>query len=155
MQTSAPLELLADAGGSVTFGWADERAYYARFSRSLSARLGETFAGRLAAAVASVSSLSLFADARELESYDLTARSAVLRVLEGQRLKLARIDVLWWDGSEPSAAVRAALGACLHVTFDAGEFDARLAKYAPEARTKLVAKSDSPYRSRWPLRRGP
>lgn len=153
MHKSAPLELLADAAGSVTFGWADESVYYARFSRSLSARLGETFAARLAAAVASVTSLSFFADASELESYDLTARSAALRVLEGQRFKLERIEVLWWDGSEPSVAVRASLGAPLRVTLDADEFEARLMAHAPHARSKLVAKPDSPHRARWPLRR--
>lgn len=153
MHKSAPLELLADAAGSVTFGWADEGVYYARFCRSLSARLGETFAARLSAAVASVTSLSFFADASELESYDLTARSAALRVLEGQQIKLERIEVLWWDGSEPSPAVRASLGAPLRVTLDAAEFEARLMAHAPHARRKLVAKPSSPHRSRWPLRR--
>lgn len=153
MQKPAPLELLADAAGSVTFGWADERVYYARFSRSLSARLGESFGVRLAAAISSVSSLSFFADASELDSYDLTARGAVLRVLEGHCAKLERIEVLWWEGSEPSASVRATLGDALRVTKDTEDFEARLMKHAPQARTKLVAKPDSPHRSRWPLRR--
>lgn len=153
MQKSAPLELLADASGSVTFGWADEGVYYARFSRSLSGRLGETFATRLVAAVEGVTSLSYFADARDLESYDLAARGAVMRVLERQREKLERIEVLWWDGSEPSAAVRAVLGEALHVSRNAFEFEARLMANAPQARSKLVAKPESPHRSRWPLRR--
>ncbi|RYZ01934.1 MAG: hypothetical protein EOO73_33760 [Myxococcales bacterium] len=153
MQTSASLELLADAAGSVTFGWADDGVYYARFSRSLSARLGETFAARLSAAAASVDSLSCFADARDLESYDLTARSAVLRVLEAQRVKLQRIEVLWWDGSAPSGSVRATIGESLHVTLNAAEFEARLMACAPRARRRLGVKPDSPHRSRWPLRR--
>ncbi|MDF3070387.1 MAG: hypothetical protein K0R38_5988 [Polyangiaceae bacterium] len=153
MQKSAPLELLADASGSVTFGWADDRVYYARFSRSLSARLGETFAARLAAAVEGVTSLSYFADARDLESYDLAARSAILRVLGRQRSKIEHLEVLWWDGTEPREAVRATFGESLHVTRNAAEFEARLVAYAPQARSMLVAKPEPPYRSRWPLRR--
>ena len=35
MSYSAPLELLTDASGSVTFGWADDGVYYARFTRCL------------------------------------------------------------------------------------------------------------------------
>ena len=46
MPYAAPLEMLADASGSVSFGWADDGVYYARFGRSLSARLGEAFAAR-------------------------------------------------------------------------------------------------------------
>ena len=51
MSYSAPLELLTDALGSVTFGWMEEGVYYARFSHCLSARVGEAFAARLRAAV--------------------------------------------------------------------------------------------------------
>ncbi len=153
MLQSAPFELLADAGGSVTFGWADDSVYYARFSRTLSARLGETLASRLAAAAASASSLTYFADARELESYDLSARSAILRVVNEQRAKLERLELLWWEGIDPSANVRAAFGDVLHITRDAAEFERRLTTRAPLARTKLVAKPDSPHRTRWPLRR--
>lgn len=153
MQTSAPLELLADAAGAVTFGWAEERVYYARLTRSLSARLGETFAARLGAAVASVSSLRFFLDARELESYDLTARSAALRVLVGQRLKLEQVEVLWWKGSEPNAAVRATLGESVRITADEAEFEARLLAHAPQACAKLLAKPEPPRRSRWLLGR--
>jgi len=80
MSYSAPLEMLADAAGSVTFGWADEGVYYARFSRCLSARLGEAFAGRLRAAVQAAPNVKYFADGRALESYDLMARSAFVRV---------------------------------------------------------------------------
>ena len=47
MSYSAPFELLTDAAGSAIFGWADEGVYYARFSRVLSARVGEAFAAHL------------------------------------------------------------------------------------------------------------
>jgi hypothetical protein len=153
MFQAAPFELLADAAGSVTFGWADERVYYARFSRSLSARLGETFAGRLRAAAASVTSLKYFADARELESYDLLSRSAFVRAVGEQRRKFVQIDVLWWEGADWSDAVVAAIGDPLFVTRDALTFETRLLTAAPRARNKLASKPESRHRSRWPLRR--
>lgn len=153
MPYSVPLELLADAAGSVTFGWADEGVYYARFSRSLSSRLAETFADRLSTGLTGASRVSYFADARELESYELLARSAILRVLKEHRDKLEHIDLLWWGGSAPNEVIRAELGDVLHVTLDAEDFEARLCARAPDARTKLVAKPDSPHRPRRPLRR--
>jgi hypothetical protein len=153
MFQAAPFELLADAAGSVTFGWADDRVYYARFSRSLSARLGETFASRLRAAAASVTSLKYFADARELESYDLLSRSAFVRAVGEQRRKFEQIDVLWWEGADWSDAVVAAIGEPLFVTRDPLTFESRLLTAAPRARTKLASKPESPHRSRWPLRR--
>jgi hypothetical protein len=153
MQKSASLELLADAAGAVTFGWAGERVFYARFSRSLSARLGQTFAARIADALNSVSTLTFFADARDLASYDLLARGAVLRVLKEQHAKLEGVEVLWWSNGGSSGTARAALGDALRMTPDAAEFEARLVARAPHARSKLLSKPDSPHRSRWPLRR--
>src|SRR6478752_8890371 len=64
MSYSAPLEMLADASGSVSFGWADDGVFYARFARSLSARLGEAFAARLRAAVLAADAIKYFGDAR-------------------------------------------------------------------------------------------
>lgn len=153
MLQSAPLELLADAAGSVTFGWAEEGVYYARFSRSLSARLGESLAARLASAAATAPSLIYFADACELESYDLSARSAILRVVREQRQRLEGVELLWWDGIDPSHSIRTELGELLRVTRDVAEFERRLLARAPQARERLVVRPDSPHRSRWPLRR--
>ena len=152
MPHSAPLELLADASGSVTFGWADEGVFYARFSRCLSARLGEIFASRLRVAALSCSSLKYFADARDLESYDLLARSAFVRVVNEHRRKFEQLNVLWWNGSDVSASVLQALGQPQLVTKDAIDFEARLMACAPRARAKLGAKSAPRYSSRWPLR---
>ncbi len=44
---AAPLELLTDASGSVSFGWVDAGASYARFSHGLSTGLGTAYANRL------------------------------------------------------------------------------------------------------------
>jgi hypothetical protein len=153
MSHSVPLELLADAVGSVTFGWADEGVYYARLSGSLSGRVGEAFAARLSAGLERVGRVRYFADARDLESYELTARSAILGVLKQHHDKLEGIDLLWWGGSAPSEVIRAEIGDALYVTLDAEEFEARLCARAPEARAKLVAKPDSSYRNRRPVRR--
>lgn len=153
MGISTPFELLADAGGSVTFGWADERVYYARFSRSLSARLGETFAERLRAAAKGVDRLEYFADARDLESYDLLARGALTHAIGEQRPKFEQITVLWWNGAEPNPSAVAAIGEPLYVTRDALDFERRFAASAPRASTRLTAKLESRHRARWPLRR--
>jgi len=153
MSYSAPLEMLADASGSVTFGWADEGVYYARFSRCLSAKLGEAFAGRLRAAVTGGGVVKYFADARALESYDLLARSAFVRVVSEHRRKFAELNLLAWTGGEISPAFINALGQPLSITKDALEFEAQLLRTAPRARVKLGARADGQQRSRWGLRR--
>jgi hypothetical protein len=152
MSDSDALELLTDATGAVTFGWMEEGVYYARFTRCLSARLGEAFAARLRAAVQS-GPIQYFSDARALESYDLLARSAFVRVVSEHRRHFERIALLSWSGSEMSPALLAALGEPTEVIKDPIEFETTLFATAPRARYKLGAKSDTPARSRWPLRR--
>ena len=153
MSYSAPLEMLADAGGSVTFGWADEGVYYARFNRSLSARLGEAFSGRLRSAVEAAPSINYFADGRALESYDLLARSAFVRVVSEHRRKFELLTLLSWAGAEINSALVKALGQPLVVAKDALEFEALLLSAAPRSRVKIGAKPESPHGTRWPLRR--
>jgi hypothetical protein len=154
MSYSAPLELLTDATGSVTFGWMEEGVYYARFSHCLSARLGEAFAARLRSAVqSSRGPMKYFADGRALESYDLLARSAVVRVVTEHRRRFVGITLLAWDGGEVDHAMVTALGEPIEVTKDTIDFEASLFATAPRARYKLGAKTDARSRSRWPLRR--
>jgi hypothetical protein len=153
MSYSAPLEMLADAVGSVTFGWADEGVYYARFSRCLSGRLGEAFAGRLRAAVETSSSIKYFADGRALESYDLLARSAFVRVVTEHRRKFEQLTLLWWSGTDAGSALVSALGRPLFITKDAVDFETLLMNVAPRGRCKLGVKPESPHGTRWPLRR--
>jgi hypothetical protein len=151
MSYSAPLEILADAAGSVSFGWADEGVYYARFSGSLSARLGEAFATRLRAALVASPGLKYFGDARAVESYDLLARGAFARLVAEHRSKFQELNLLWWDGDLASTS-GAALGEPLFVTKDAGDFEARLLTAAPRARSKLGARPTPRLRRRWLLR---
>jgi hypothetical protein len=154
MSHSAPLELITDATGSVTFGWIDDGVYFARFSRCLSARLGEAFAARLRVATQSCATFKYFGDARGLESYDLLARSAFLRVVAEQRRKFESITLLSWAAAELSPAFVATLGDNVLVLKDAIDFEARLMATAPRARHKLGVTPPEPrQRSRWPLRR--
>jgi hypothetical protein len=153
MSYSAPLELITDATGSVTFGWVNDGVYYARFSRCLSARLGEAFAARLRTVAQGAVSLSYFGDARALESYDLLARSAFVRVVVEQRRKFESITLLSWVGIEVSQGLVSALGDNVLVTKDPIDFEARMLAAAPRARHKLGAKPDPRQFSRWPLRR--
>jgi len=143
--------MLADASGSVTFGWADEGVYYARFSRCLSSKLGEAFAARLRSAVEETA-LKYFADGRALESYDLLARSAFVRVVTQHRRRFAELHLLSWAGGEINPAFVSALGEPLAIAKDASDFETRLLASAPRARFKLAARPDSP-RARWGLRR--
>lgn len=154
MPYSAPLEMLADASGSVSFGWADEGVYYARFGRSLSSRLGEAFAARLGAVVGAADSIRYFGDARSVESYDLLARRAFIRVVAAHRPRFAELNLLWWDGDDMGAACVKALGQPLFVTRDVVDFETRLLKAAPRSKGKLVGgEPATALRARWPLRR--
>lgn len=153
MSHAAPLELITDAAGSVTFGWVDDGVFYARFSRCLSAKLGDAFAVRLRDALAHCKSLKYFADARALESYDLLARSALVRVVSEHRRKFESLVLLNWEGAELSPAFLASLGDNVIVARDPIDFEARLMANAPKARFKLVDKQDTRQRLRWPLRR--
>lgn len=146
------LEMLADAVGSVTFGWADTGVFYARFSRCLSAKTGEAFAARLRSTARIGTRFKLFADARALESYDLLARAAFLRVVSEYGRLFEQINVLAWAGDVDPVLLRT-LGEKTVVTKDALEFEARLMGATPRARTTLAAKPESPHRTRWPLRR--
>jgi hypothetical protein len=153
MSYSAPLELLTDATGSVTFGWMEEGVYYARFSHCLSARLGEAFAARLRAAAQSAAAIKYFGDGRALESYDLLARSAFVRVVTEHRRRFQSITLLPWTGGEVDKALLAALGDSIEVIKDTIDFETSLFATAPRARYKLGVKNDDRARSRWPLRR--
>ena len=153
MSYSAPLELLTDVSGSITFGWADDGVYYARFTRCLSARLGEAFAARLRAAVPASGTIKYFADGRAMESYDLLARSAFVRVVTEHRRKFEQINILAWTGGEVSPTYLGALGDAVLVARDEIEFESRLLAAAPRARSKLGTGTESRQRSRWSLRR--
>lgn len=147
MANAGALEILADAGGSVTCGFLAENVFYARFSRTLSARLGEVFASRLAALLCDSDGLSCFVDLSQLDTYDLQARAAFGRVLEEEDERFVGFDVLSWPG-ELRPGLFQSLENRVRFTRDADTFETRLFKAAPTARDKLSARPESPYRSR-------
>jgi hypothetical protein len=147
MATAGALEMLADAGGSVTCGFLAENVFFARFGRVLSARLAEAFAARLAKLLSESEGLSCFVDFQNVETYDLQARAAFGRLLSEQHEKLVRFEVLAWSGElKPSRLDK--LGDRASVTRDADTFEARLFKAAPAAREMLAPPPETPYRSR-------
>jgi hypothetical protein len=150
MSDSGALELLTDASGSVTFGWLDAGVFYARFNRCLSARLGEAFVARLRAAVSDEGALCYFGDARALESYDLRARSAFVKLVGEQRRRFAELLLLTWPGDDETRLLTL-LGEPARITGDPLVFERSLFAAAPRARRELAHKPE--IRSRWPLRR--
>jgi hypothetical protein len=154
MSYSAPLELITDAAGSVTFGWVDDGVYYTRSRGCVSARLGEVFAARLRVAVQSVTSLRYFGDARAVESHDVLARSAFLSVVVEHRHKFESITLLSWSGADTSQSFITNLGDNALVLEDPIEFEARLMAATPRVRQKALTKPNlDKQRLRWPLTR--
>jgi hypothetical protein len=134
-----PLELLADDEGSITLGWVDAGAFYARFIGVLSAGLSEQHTARLEAALTRVPFLHYFADCRALSGYELGARSAFLKTVLTHRLQFKSVVLLTWSqGITPvTRAFAAAVGEPVDVLADELEFESRLLAMAPLARGKL------------------
>lgn len=127
------MDLVRDLEGSVTFGWAGAGVYYSRFAGTLSVGLGDAHAEALANALAEVRSLRYFADSSELTSYDLLARSTLVRQLLSHRKKFTEIVILNWTGglSAPGRALMDAVGQPLSILNDRLEFEQRLRQAAP------------------------
>jgi hypothetical protein len=97
--------------------------------------------------------IKYFADGRALESYDLLARSAIVRVMSEHRRQFEQIHLLPWAGGDLSHGLLSALGDAVLVSRDDVDFETRLIRAAPRARAKLAAHSEARPRTRWPLRR--
>ncbi|MFZ5894622.1 MAG: hypothetical protein ACOY0T_26405 [Myxococcota bacterium] len=141
---SATLEIpglaaLRDAEGQVAIGWLASSVLYVRFSGVLSAELGARYTGYLHAAVLGVTSLQLFADSRDLASYDLLTRSAFVRVVLANRKKFTALVMLGWPGGVTAAtrALVATLGQPSEIVTDIRQFETKLFAAAPSARSKL------------------
>lgn len=127
------MDLVTDPDGSVLFGWAGPNVFYSHYTGTLSSSLGAVHVEALQAALASVSSLRYFADSSELTSYDLLARSALVRLLLSNRKKFSAMIILHWDVglSAPGRALVDAVGSPLVVLEDRGEFERQLSLAAP------------------------
>ncbi|HEY3494096.1 MAG TPA: hypothetical protein VGK73_05395, partial [Polyangiaceae bacterium] len=87
-----------------------------------------------------------FVDAASLRTYDLLARSAIVRVMLANRSRFQNILLLNWDESGRSAATSplTALGDLLQVILDPADFQARLLKAAPFATHRLNLRHEPP-----------
>jgi hypothetical protein len=148
------MEVLGDAEGAVTFGWVDDGVLYSRFEGALSVGVGTEFAERLRIRVFEVPALKYFSDASKLESYDLLARSAFVRVVLPNRRKFTSMVMLTWAGgvSPIARAFSTVIGECVEVLTHRGEFAARLLRAAPLA-GQLLDTSPRRLRTQPPLLR--
>jgi hypothetical protein len=142
---SAPfeLEVMTDTAGSIVFGWLAQNALYVRFTGGLSATLGSAFAVLFQGLLEGKTSVRFFNDGSGLKHYDLLARSAIMRVLLANRRSFESFTLLTWAGEiGPAAqALVVALGEGVEILTSSEEFEARLLRYAPNARHKLDPKS--------------
>lgn len=136
-----PLEHLVDRHGAITIGWLGERLLYARFERTISAGLGARFAARLTSLLAEVPLLDYFTDASGLESYDLSARSAIIQAMMVQRIRFNSVVTLTWGGGVGPIARRfaAALGVPVEYLTEQADFQARLREHGSVSISKLYA----------------
>jgi hypothetical protein len=148
MSDSEALEMLADAAGCVALGALDHGVFYARLSRCLTRGVGEALAVRLSAALEQATGAVVFIDARSLESYDLAARAAFLRVVRERRSAIAELDLVPWRGAV-SPNFLAALGQPTQVFVEPQEFEARMFGIAPRARSLFALRPQLVRRSRW------
>jgi hypothetical protein len=149
MSYSAPLELLTDASGAVSFGWVDHGVYLASFMRCLSARLAEVFLGRVRDSLSQQAQLRCFADARWLQSYDLMARRALVQFVQERRESFQEIVVLSWAGVDMAGELPRSLGDGVVFTDAPADFEARLRRVSPLAEVKLGAWADAMPSPRW------
>jgi hypothetical protein len=143
MGKPADLELLSDGAGSVLLGWLAPEVLFVRYTGRLSAELGDAYVARLQALLAGAPPVRYFSGASGLNSYDLLARSAFVRMVLANRRALSSMTMLTWnEGVGPVATnIAASLGDAVEVLADAKEFEARLLQAAPFARQRLDPKT--------------
>lgn len=141
--TSPISKQLSDDHGSVSLDWVAEGVLFARAEGSLSAQLGAAFARALGTALQTSPSLHYFGDSSRLEQYDLLARSAFMRVVLADRKKIETFTLLTWAEGVSSVARGFAdlMGPSATVLTDRNDFDRRLLRLAPNARSVLDAAS--------------
>jgi hypothetical protein len=141
--TSSLSTQLSDDHGSASLDWVRDGVLFARTEGSLSARLGAAFARALQSQIQAAPMLHYFGDASRLDQYDLLARSAFMRVVLQDRQKIRTFTLLTWAEGVSSVARAFAelIGPSATILTDRTDFDRRLLRAAPEARTVLDAAS--------------
>jgi hypothetical protein len=133
------VETLTSPEGSITVGWVGEGVLHARFKGELYSSLGVAYAARLERFLGEGKQVRYFVDAVSLKTYDLLARSAIVRAMLAHRGKFTSILLLNWDdgGRQAATTPLTALGDLLEVTQDPQEFQARLLRAAPFANHRM------------------
>jgi hypothetical protein len=149
------VETLTAPEGSITVGWVGEGVLYARFQGDLYSSLGVAYAARLEQLLGDAKQVRSFVDASALKTYDLLARSAIVRVLLAHRSRFVSISLLNWDdASRQSAATPlTGLGDLLDVSRDPVEFHGRLLRAAPFASHRLNPRHEAAARPAAPTPR--
>jgi hypothetical protein len=131
--------MLRDSEGAVIVGWLAEGVFYTRMVGILSIELGEMLAAHLRKVLAELPSLRYFCDLSALQTYDLLARSAVMRVVLANRRRFADIVVLTWSEGVNAAeqAFVTAIGDPITLLTDPTEFEKSLLRAAPFAKQTL------------------
>ncbi len=139
--TSLISKHLSDDYGSASLDWVAPTVLFTRIEGALSAELGGAFARTLQAQLHSVPMLHYFGDASRLEQYDLLARSAFMRVVLAERMRVQTFTFLTWAEGLSTTAQKFAelIGPTALVVADRLEFEQRLLRYAPGARVVLDA----------------
>jgi len=129
------MNLVRDAEGTISFGLVEANVYFSRFSGKLSARLGTAHLTDLQQALENGAGVSYFADASELSSFDLLARSAFVRLLLSNRKRFSEIVVLNWisGAANTGQTLAATVGEPVVMLEDRHEFEHRLLSAAPRA----------------------
>ena len=134
------LKTLSDPKGSVVMGWVAESVLWARFAGHLSRSLGAVFADELELRLGDGALIRCFLDASRLDSYDLLARTAAVRVLLSNTSRLSSLVVLEWSegASAVGRAIMGAVGTLMQTTTSRSQFDARLLSEAPLAMQRIA-----------------
>ena len=85
------METLTSPEGSVSVGWVGDGVLHARFVGELYSSLGAAYAVRLERFLGEVKEVRYFVDAASLKTYDLLARSAIVRVMLASRSRFRSI----------------------------------------------------------------
>lgn len=135
------LRTLSDPRGSAIIGWVAESVLWARFTGHLSRSLGARFADELELRLSQGALTRCFLDASLLDSYDLLARTAAVRVLLANTSRLSSLVVLEWSGRDSAVgrAIMEAVGALMQTTSSRSEFEASLLAEAPLAMRRIAA----------------
>ncbi len=141
------MNLVRDAEGAINFGVVEEGVYFSRFTGKLSARLGAAHLNDLQQALDVRAGMSYFADASDLASFDLLARSAFVRLLLSNRKRFSEIVVLNWAGgvSANGPTLAATVGEPVVMIEDRHEFEHRLLSAAPRAVQLLRGAGAAPH----------